>query len=289
MNDRRIVEAACARAGVSNSGLEHIRTGENTTYRLPGGLVARVTRAGRLEAARREIEIAGWLATTEVKAVRPFDVDQPVAVDDHAVTFWHELPQHRHGTPAEIAGALRRLHDLPVPPDVDLVTLAPFVRIEERLAAARLLAEDDRAWLLARHAALQERYGRLSTTRPHCVVHGDAWAGNVVVTVDGEVTFLDLERCSIGPPEWDLVSTAIKLTSLAAISRAQYDEFCNRYGADVTDWSGYQMLRDIRELRMCTYVAQLASHNAAALHEAHHRIACIRGRKGPRPWTWTPF
>ncbi|PRY31701.1 phosphotransferase family enzyme [Umezawaea tangerina] len=44
-------------------------------------------------------------------------------------------------------------------------------------------------------------------------MHGDAWVGNVVATDDGQVVVLDLERCSVGPPEWDLVSTAIKYTS----------------------------------------------------------------------------
>jgi hypothetical protein len=34
-------------------------------------------------------------------------------------------------------------------------------------------------------------------------------------TEEGDATFLDLERCSIGLPEWDLVSTAVRYSTLA--------------------------------------------------------------------------
>ncbi len=121
------------------------------------------------------------------------------------------------------------------------------------------------------------------------MVHGDAWAGNVVATLDREVVLLDLERCSVGPREWDLVSTAIKLSSFASISAGEYREFCARYQLDVTDWGGFELFRDIRELRMCTYIAQLAGDRADARAEADHRVRCLRGGNGPRPWHWTPF
>lgn len=46
-----------------------------------------------------------------------------------------------------------------------------------------------------------------------------------MATEDGEEVLLDLERCAIGPPEWDLISTAIKRTSFAWITDADYDDF----------------------------------------------------------------
>jgi hypothetical protein len=52
------------------------------------------------------------------------------------------------------------------------------------------------------------------------------------------VVLLDLERCSIGPPKWDLVSTAINVTSFASISADDYHDFSVRYGYDVTTWPG---------------------------------------------------
>ncbi|WP_245887492.1 phosphotransferase family protein [Umezawaea tangerina] len=79
--------------------------------------------------------------------------------------------------------------------------------------AATTLTKADRTWLSEHLESLQGRYANLPLGLPHCVVHGDAWVGNVVATDDGQVVVLDLERCSVGPPEWDLVSTAIKYTS----------------------------------------------------------------------------
>jgi aminoglycoside phosphotransferase (APT) family kinase protein len=283
-----VLVTACAEVGLDHTDAELIRLGENALFRLPGGVVARIARPGQLAAATREVHIAQWLAEHEIPVVRALkDIAQPVQVAGRAVTFWEELPPHRHGTPAQVATAIRRLHDLPIPTDVSLGGLAPFVRLAERIDAATTLTDEDRSWLREHLASLQTRYAHLPTGLPHCVVHGDAWVGNVVVTDDGQVVLLDLERCSVGPPEWDLVSTAIKHTSFDWITAEDYRDFCDRYGHDVTTWSGFELLRDIRELRMALYVAQRAAENPNAQTEAKMRVACLReGVK--RPWQWTP-
>lgn len=289
MNDHlAVLAAACAEVGLDHTNAEPIRMGENALFRLPAGVVARIARSGQLAAAAREVRIAQWLAEHEIPAVRVLkDITQPVEVGGRAVTFWEELPPHRNGTPAEVATAIRRLHDLPIPTDVPLGELAPFVRLTERINAATTLTEADRTWLSEHLASLQASYVNLPPGLPHCVVHGDAWIGNVVVTNDGQVVLLDLERCSVGPPEWDLVSTAIKHTSFNWITAEDYLEFCDRYNHDVTTWTGFDMLRDIRELRMVLYVAQRAGENSIAHQEAALRAACLQ-RHSPRPWPWTP-
>jgi aminoglycoside phosphotransferase (APT) family kinase protein len=201
---------------------------------------------------------------------------------------YEELPPHRHGTPAEVADALRRLHDLPVPTEFTLAPLAPFTRLTQRINAAATLPTADRSWLRDHLTELQHRYITLPESIPHRVIHGDAWVGNIVATDEGHTVLLDLERCSIGPPEWDLVSTAIKHTSLAWVSTQDYQNFCRRYGHDVTTWHGFELLRDIRELRMTCYLAQHATEHPCARSEAELRVACLRGDHGPRPWNWTP-
>jgi hypothetical protein len=40
-----------------------------------------------------------------------------------------------------------------------------------------------------------------------------------VAADDGQVILLDLERCSVGPPEWDLVSSAVKYVSYGRVVR----------------------------------------------------------------------
>jgi hypothetical protein len=108
-----------------------------------------------------------------------------------------------------------------------------------------------------------------------------------MAAADGRVVLLDLERCSIGPHQWDLVSTATKFVTSGLINQAQYAQFCDTYGSDVTTWAGFNTLRDIRELRVTCYVAQLAAEHPRFQHEARLRIDCLRGRHGPRPWPWT--
>ncbi|MFI0743084.1 hypothetical protein ACH4PU_34175 [Streptomyces sp. NPDC021100] len=70
-------------------------------------------------------------------------------------------------------------------------------------------------------------------------------------------------------------------------AREQYGAFRRAYGVDVTLWSGYPVLAGIRELRMVSFALQIADEHAHARAEAQHRVDCLRGRKGPRPWTWT--
>ncbi|MGN9779838.1 phosphotransferase [Nonomuraea sp. ZG12] len=282
-----ILQAACLRAGLDPEGAQLVRRGENIIYRLRGRIIARIARRGQTAAADREVRMARWLEDHDVAAVRALpDVAQPIEVDGRAVTWWHELPPHRHGTALQVADQLRRLHNLPLP-DFDIGRLDPFVRLAERIDAATTLTDADRRWMREHLAELQASYQKLPPGLPYSVVHGDAWIGNVVATDDGQVVFLDLERCSIGPPEWDLVSTAVKAFTLGGISVNDYDQFVNSYGHDVTQWVGFKTLRDIREFRLVCMAGQVAGENPARAEEAALRLACLQGEYGPRPWHWT--
>ncbi|MBB3733806.1 aminoglycoside phosphotransferase family protein [Nonomuraea dietziae] len=285
---RAVLEAACTQAGLDPHAAELLRLGENALYRLPGGIIARISRAGQTAAAVREVQVARWLEAQEVPAVQALpNVDQPAEVDGRAVTWWQELPPHRHGTAVEVAAALRRLHDLPPPITFDVGRLDPFVRLSDRIERAATLSEADRAWMREHLAVLQGRYAELPTGLSPSVVHGDAWIGNVVATNDSRVVLLDLERCSVGPPEWDLVSTAVKVFTLAGITIEDYQRFVDAYGHDVTRWAGFELLRDIREFRLVCMAAQAAGENPTRADEAALRLACLRGERGPRPWHWT--
>ncbi|MFI7694268.1 phosphotransferase family protein [Nonomuraea sp. NPDC049655] len=283
-----VLDAASRRASLDPSGAELMRLGENALFRLPGGIVARVSRPGQLAAAKREVAVARWLEANHVPAVqtRP-DIDQPIEVDGRAVTWWQELPPHRPGTALTVATALRHLHDLPPPTAFDIGRLDPFVRLSERIDRASTLTEADRTWMRTHLAELKTRYEELPKGLPETVVHGDAWTGNVVTTDDGEAVLLDLERCSIGPPEWDLTSTAVKAFTLAGITANDYNTFVGTYEHDVTPWPGFEALRDIREFRMTCMAAQVAGENPQWHDEVLLRLACLRGEHGPRPWTWT--
>lgn len=283
--DQGALRQACSAVGLDSSGAEAVRLAENEIWRLPEhGVVVRIARSGQSEAAHREVQVARWLAENCVPAVRLADVRQPVEAAGRPVTFWEELPPHRHGSHAEVAQLLKQLHALP-PPDFDLGYLDPFVRVGERLDTATTLRNADRVWLQGLHEELKAAWDARPHGRPECGVHGDAWPGNLIHTADGPLV-IDLERFSIGPPEWDLVSTAVRARTTGAVTSAEYDEFCAAYGYDVTLWAGYPILAGARELRMVTYAAQHASNNPEWVDQAQHRVDCLRGRHGPRPWRW---
>lgn len=90
---RSVLAVACARVGLDATGAEPIRLGENAILRLPGDVVARISRPGQAATAAREVAVARWLAGHGVPAVEPIDVPQPAEVDGRAVTFWHALPR----------------------------------------------------------------------------------------------------------------------------------------------------------------------------------------------------
>lgn len=284
-----MLTVGCRQAGLTADGAELIRAGENTLYRLRAGVVARVSRQGRREAADKEVRVSHWLQQVGVRVVEALpDIDQPVEVDGRAVTFWRELPDHREGDPEHVADALRHLHQLhQPPPELDLPPLDPFVRLEERMTQTTVFDEAERRWLLDHLNHLTQQYELLPLGLPRSAVHGDAWAGNIVTTSrDQSPVLLDLERFAHGPPEWDLASVAVDYLTFETTPPGSWAQFCHRYGHDVTDWSGYQVLRDARELRKVTFAAQMAGHHPRLRQQARHRLACIRGQHGPRPWQW---
>ncbi|WP_406066902.1 phosphotransferase family protein [Streptomyces sp. NBC_01077] len=64
-------------------------------------------------------------------------------------------------------------------------------------------------------------------------IHGDAWPGNLVRTPGGPL-LMDLGRFSLGPADWDLVSTAVRWRTTGAVTTTEYRRFCEIYGRDVT-------------------------------------------------------
>lgn len=287
----RILTTALSRTGIGAGPAlaSPIRIGENAVIRLPGSRIARIARPGQTAAAEREVTIARLLADNGIPAVRALDIDQPVDVEGRAVTFWEELAAHTPGTITDVARLLRALHDLPLPTEATaLGRLDPFVRLDERIADAATLADDDRRWLRDHLAGLRNEWQELPGGLEERLVHGDAWVGNTARFIDGSACLLDLERCSIGRPEWDLVSTAIKTTSFAWVPTEDYEGFVEIYGHDVTCWPGFATMRDIRELRMALYFAQHAPRDPAMHTEALLRLECLQGLRGSRPWPWTP-
>jgi hypothetical protein len=275
---------ACIAMGLDAQDAQPLRIAENQTWRI-AGVIVRIAPSDRLATAAREVRVARWLAERGVAVVRPLSVEQPKELAGRVVTFWEEAPTHTHGDISDVAFALKKLHSLPLP-EFDIGVLDPLVRIPERLSGDLPLSAADHRWLLDLHRDLTERWAEgLPQGLPHRGIHGDAWPGNIVRT-DAGWLLMDLERFSVGPPEWDLASTAVRARTTGAVAEHDYRTFCAIYGHDVTEWSGYDLLARTRELRMATYSAQHAVDHPEWRATAQYRVECLRGRHGPRPWDW---
>src|ERR1700733_4527305 len=90
MNDSLdILERACAIAGIDATGARLLRIGSNAVYRLKAPIIARISRPGAdAGQVRRTVAVARWLQSVDYPAVRAVDVDQPVVIDRHVITFW---------------------------------------------------------------------------------------------------------------------------------------------------------------------------------------------------------
>lgn len=90
--------------------------GENAVF-AAGDLVVKVGRdAELLDRARRELDVALWLADAGVPAVRAAETEARLA-EGHPVTVWHRLADAvRPAEPRDLAELLRLVHALPSPP-----------------------------------------------------------------------------------------------------------------------------------------------------------------------------
>ncbi|MGF1663679.1 MAG: phosphotransferase enzyme family protein [Kineosporiaceae bacterium] len=284
----RLVAAGCAVAGRPAAGATPLRVGEDALVRLADGVLARVAPVGGGAAARHEVEVSRWFAAEGVPAVRPASGQVLVEVGDRLVTFWAPLPPHRPAGGELAAGALRRLHALALPRAPALPAFDPFRRVEPRLLGSPLGTPAQRAELGSRLVRLRAAWAELPAGAPPCVVHGDAWAGNVVETDTGEVLLLDLVRVGVGPPEWDLVATALDRSTFGVMDDAGYARFTAAYGLDVMAWPGFAVLRDIREIRVVGYALRAAAVDPALAGQAALRVRDLLA--GIRPWPgWQPL
>ncbi|MEU6197569.1 aminoglycoside phosphotransferase family protein [Streptomyces sp. NPDC047061] len=259
--------------------------GENAVF-AAGDLVVKVGRdAELLDRARRELEIAGWLAEADVPAVRAAE-QKALLVDGHPVTVWHRLPDPvRPAEPQDLAELLRIVHALPTPP----FTLPPrelLGGVERWLRlAGTAIAPADAAYLRERRDGFAAAAAALTPHLTPGPIHGDALPRNVHVGPNGPV-LVDLETFSSDLREHDLVVMALSRDRYGMPADA-YDSFVTAYGWDVREWEGCGVLRGARETASCAWVAQHAPTNPKALAEFERRVASLR--EGDESVHWYPF
>ena len=289
-NTAEVLKLACLNAHVDDQGAQLMRIGSNAVYMLPRRVVARLSRGavGRSESTRA-VEVALWLASVGFPAVRALDVPQPVEVGEWTVTFWHSLSDDgdHYGTTAETAELLRGLHQLEAPASLVLPSLRPFGVAAQRIQDSAAISPADREFLAERLTELEEGFEELDFALPQGVIHGDANVGNVLRDHSGRATLIDLDGFSIGPREWDLALTAVYFESFGWHTREEYEEFVSVYGFDVMKWSGYPVMRNVRELLMTIWLCHKVGEDDRTAGEARKRLSALR--KGTSRKDWSPF
>ncbi|MEU8969306.1 aminoglycoside phosphotransferase family protein [Streptomyces monashensis] len=259
--------------------------GENAVF-AAGDLVVKVGRdAELLERARRELDIAGWLAEAGVPAVRAAE-PEPRLTEGHPVTVWRRLPEPvRPAEPRDLAQLLRIVHALPSPP-FTLPRRELLGGVERWLRlAGEAIAPEDAAYLRARRDGFAAAAAALTPRLAPGPIHGDALPRNVYIGPDGPV-LVDLETFSADLREHDLVVMTLSRDRYGLPAEA-YDSFTAAYGWDVREWAGCTVLRGARETASCAWVAQHAPSNPKALAEFRRRVASLRD--GDEAVRWYPF
>ncbi|MDT7845361.1 phosphotransferase enzyme family protein [Streptomyces justiciae] len=278
-----LAEAAVLPAAAGEARL--LALGENAVF-AAGDLVVKVGRdAELLDRARRELDIALWLAEAEVPAVRAAE-PKPLLVAGHPVTVWHRMPDAvRPAEPRDLAELLRVVHALPSP-SFDLPPRELLGGVERWLRlAGDAIDPADAAYLRERRDGFAAAAAALTPHLPRGPIHGDALPRNVHVGPDGPV-LVDLETFSADLREHDLVVMALSRDRYG-LPEAAYDNFTEAYGWDVREWEGCSVLRGARETASCAWVAQHAPSNPQALAEFERRVASLRD--GDETVRWYPF
>jgi aminoglycoside phosphotransferase (APT) family kinase protein len=285
-----ILKQACEVAGLSADSARLLRLGSNAVYHLTAPVVARIARPeADTAAARRMVEVARWLESAAYPVVRALPLDQPVILDNHAVTFWEAVSDDgdRYATIDQVAEVIARLHKMTVPDDLCLPALEPFRNAGHRIAESRWLTGDDRTWMTSELGRLQAEYATLDFALPQGVIHGDANIGNILRDDHGNPVVIDLDDFATGPREWDLIQTAIYYDRFGWHTREEYETFTHVYGYDLLQWPGYPVLAAVREFIMVTWMVLKATESGRTSAEARKRLHALR--TGASRKDWDPF
>jgi len=277
---------ACARAGLDASGASVLYDRSNTVYKIAGEPVVVRLRYAPGSAAWRDrlatsVQVTGWLHEQGFPAVRPLDLPQPVEAHGYLVTFWHYISAN--GPPWEdvesLGRLLRRLHGLGDPP-AELPPARPMSSLREDAERCTWLSREQRSWVLGRAEELSRQYAQTTWMLGCGMIHGDAYADNVIHTSDGAV-LADWDSVSYGPREQDIVPASIRHRFGRPLG--EWRQFCAAYGVDPDDLPGLGVLRQMRELRtLVPYIRSTGKPTVQA--EVSRRIADLMSGTQPEPW-----
>jgi len=303
---RRGLADVCAVAGIEPQHPHLLKYTINAVYRV-GACVVRLARGPLAEArAERVVRVADEFARRGLPVVCLVrGVDQPIRANGWVATAWTHVPTTgERPQPVQLAGPLRAIHaidDL----RIELPGWAPITKARQRLETVRQLpdheAELTRTWARSRldrsledvlvflHNWCDRLDEQLRTTAwqlPGGVIHGDFHTGNGLLRPDQPPILCDLDGVGIGPREWDLTPIAHGAQRFGR-TPADHHAFAAAYGFDVTEWDGWPVLRDVRELQLVTSVLDNIGGRPDVADQLALRLHSILA--GDRTITWTRY
>ncbi|PUB32582.1 phosphotransferase family enzyme [Promicromonospora sp. AC04] len=248
------------------------------------GIIVRIAGSEPVSAkARRGVDMARWLAEHGIPAVRLVeDFEQPIHVDGLAVTTWHQVPDEGAPVrPEDLGLLLRRLHAI-TEEATDLPRWDQLASIRARLAAATTLTTEEHVFLAEVADELEEELIGLEPLLQPGPLHGDAHTGNVIPGPDGPV-LCDFDSAANGPREWDLTPIAVGHLRLTPPPDA-YPRFVQAYGVDLTKWTGFPILRRLRELQLVTSALPVLAANPGLWPQWRLRFETLRAGDTTTRW-----
>ncbi|WP_248959067.1 phosphotransferase enzyme family protein [Sphaerisporangium perillae] len=284
-NLRFLLEALCAETGLDPDRAELIKFTNNAVFRLRADPVV-VRIAGSTAARERAglvVRVARWLAAHDYPAVRLLPgFEQPIRLHGQMITLWEHVPDTGpRPDGAGLAVLLKRLHRLPGAP-AGLPQWRPMQEVRQRLAEPEELDAGDHTFLLQECDEVEEQLARLRFVLPPGVIHGDAFLGNVIAGPHGPV-LCDFDSTGLGPREWDLAPVAVGRLRLD-YATDDHAMLAKHYGADVTEWDGFPVLRRLRELKLVTSVLPILRSNPSIRSQWEHRMRTFRARDLTTRW-----
>lgn len=273
---RPLVEEACRLAGLDATGAVVLRHHTNAVYQLTTApVVVKVARPSQRN-AHDVVALVRWATDQGVPTVRLLeDVAQPLEVGGCAVTLWHYLAQNRTISAGDIAAPLLALHRAPNPP-LALPELDALAAIRWAIDESRLLNDAERRALLDTWERLRQVVPTLAYEGETRLIHGDPQHRNTLWDqASHRAVLCDWDSAVVGHVEWDLTTIEVHCRRFGHPER-HYAAFCEGYGRDVRTWSGYSVLRELRELRMIATNARKSEPGTPQAAEVRKRIAAIR-------------
>ncbi|WP_081237191.1 phosphotransferase [Streptomyces viridosporus] len=281
----QILERGCKAAGLDCSEARLLRGHTNAVILLKKEhVVVKIARRGSpVGDVARTVTFTRWLMDAGFPTVPLHPVDQPVVIDQHALTFWVYLPQPEHPvTAAQLAKPLHELHTLTEPP-VALPDHNNLAAIRRSLMAITCLSKPTLSFLAEYADQLESDLHTVKFDLQRGVIQGDPQHRNALHLPDGGAVLCDWDTVAIGQPEWDLVTVEVHCRRFGH-GQQHYEAFTDAYGWDVTRWPGYPTLAAIRELRMITTNARKVHHAPRSLQEVERRIDALR--RGDKTLRW---